>query len=71
MENKTFRIKERYPLMDHKVYHHLSSVYIYFFNFIYCIYLLYQLYVINVSVALQFPEGLLLFACTIADIIER
>ena len=25
----------------------------------------------SISVALQFPEGLLLFACTIADILER
>lgn len=25
----------------------------------------------NITVALQFPEGLLLFACTIADIIEE
>lgn len=27
--------------------------------------------ILSHSVALQFPEGLLIFACTIADILER
>ena len=31
----------------------------------------YHLFFCIVLVALQFPEGLLMFACTIADILER